>query len=400
MLQIVSLAGVVFALLAHFIYPAIVPILLLISGITGGLSFWQAGRDSGHSEPETPETGKPDTSHLRFDQAFLTKLREELHSQIDIVDSDLKQLLGILGEATGSLSSTVLNVESDTCDQRKALETLISELMDATSVENKNLKEEESSVRRFARVANETVHKLIKQLDGVEKASSTLSDNFKDITKDFDEIMMHLSDINEINSQTNLLALNAAIEAARAGDAGRGFSVVADEVRALSQRTDTFNLQIKQKIEATQDKISHSVTSLDQVTAIDLKGSYDAQASMKQFFDELTDMHQLVSNQSEHISELSRRIQTLVMEGILSLQFEDISRQLIEHINERIIVINRFVESLLGGYIEFSKTHDEDISHDLREALEVRLDEARSELAGIQKAVQQTGMRQGDVDLF
>lgn len=91
--------------------------------------------------------------------------------------------------------------------------------------------------------------------------TNTLS-SFEKIRNHFDDIRHYLEDINRINAQTNLLALNATIEAARAGDAGRGFSVVADEVRALSQRTEEFNHRIAIKIEDTEHAVNDAESHL------------------------------------------------------------------------------------------------------------------------------------------
>lgn len=382
-------------LISYWIYP---PLVLVFASVAMVLLVLEMRR------PKVIETvnktNTPLANRSEFDSSFLSSLHSELSTQIDIIDSDLKQLLGILCDATGSLSTTVLSVEHDTSGQREALEVLISELMQATSVEKSKAVEEESCVRRYARIANQTVDELIEKLSKVESAGVELSENFSGINDDFTEILEYLNDINEINSQTNLLALNAAIEAARAGDAGRGFSVVADEVRALSQRTDDFNQRIRQKIEKTNEKISSSVSAVEVSTKIDIGNSKESQKHMHEFFTDITNMHSLVVDQSSHIETLSRRIQTLVMEGILSLQFEDISRQLIEHINDRVNTIDRFVESLLGGYIEFSQSHSQQISQDLRESLENRISEAKLEFSSIKKAVNQVDMAQGDVDLF
>ncbi|MBX2808757.1 MAG: hypothetical protein KTR20_09020 [Cellvibrionaceae bacterium] len=399
-----AIASMLSALVCYWVLPLATPLLIIIAA---GCNSWFAYHikqqtANQHSAPATPRVTKTNQTDdpPQFGQTFVTEIINEINTQIAIIDGDLKQLLTILCDAGGSLSSTVLGVEHDTSGQRSALQDLIKELMSATNLEKKNTIEEESSVKRYANIANETVSMLLEQMEDIQQASASLSSNFSDINNDFSEIMTYLGDINEINSQTNLLALNAAIEAARAGEAGRGFSVVADEVRALSLRTDEFNQQIKQKIEATETKITLSMDSLKTAANLDLDKFKASKVSMDTLFHELKDMHSLVVNQSTHIEELSHHIQKLVMEGILSLQFEDISRQLIEHIDERIITINKFVKSLLGGYLEFNQTQSDDIRQDLQAALESKLNTARNELNNIAKVVQQTNMDHGNVDFF
>jgi methyl-accepting chemotaxis protein len=389
----------VLSLLSTWVYSPLTPFLIIIGLAMMCWHFFQLKKILiANTDPNTKETSFE--ADDEFEVRFIKQFTNEINQQITTVDSDLKQLQGILGDATGSLSDTVLNVENDTSSQRAALESLINELMEATSIERQATQNEESSIKRYANIANTTVCDLLEQFNEIHAASLILSENFSGINQDFKEIISYLGDINDINSQTNLLALNAAIEAARAGEAGRGFSVVADEVRALSQRTDEFNHRIKQKIEETEKKIATSLSSLSAATSLDVDESKEAKAAMDNLWDELRDMHKLVNNQSNHIEELSHRIQKLVMEGILSLQFEDIALQLIEHIKQRIMTIDKFVNRLMHGYMDYNQKQDANLRLQLEGPLANEFETIKTELNSIAKAVKQTNMSQGDVDLF
>lgn len=117
---------------------------------------------------------------------------------------------------------------------------------------------------------------IMSQIAGRVKESAALVETLGSRSEEIGEIVGTIEDIAD---QTNLLALNAAIEAARAGEQGRGFAVVADEVRALAERTTVATKQIAQTIKSIQQETRNAVAAMDQgVREVEL-GTRDAAKS-------------------------------------------------------------------------------------------------------------------------
>lgn len=242
---------------------------------------------------------------------------QEIIKQVGSASVQLAAAAEELSAASTETSNQAKRVQAETLQVATAMNEMtatvseVADNADQTSFSASSANELANNGKQKLANTQKTIQELATDLESAAETINHLSDHSQEITRILDVI-------RDISEQTNLLALNAAIEAARAGEQGRGFAVVADEVRTLAGRTQTATIDIQAMIQRLQEGANNAVASMtlsNKKVISSVETTDEADSALNQIVEAISTINNMnlqiaeaARQQSEVADEINRNI--------------------------------------------------------------------------------------------
>jgi hemerythrin-like metal-binding protein len=314
----------------------------------------------------------------------------KLSQSFEKMVNSLREMIGTLADSSSQVSESSAEMQSNAVQMAEGAETVAgqaitvataSEEMSATSgdiAQNCQMAAEGAErANQAAEHGTEVVAKSISVMHRIAERVQSSAKTVEALGRRSDEIGAIVGTIEDIADQTNLLALNAAIEAARAGEQGRGFAVVADEVRALAERTTKATREIGLMIKAIQSETKTAVSAMEEGVSEVEVGTEEATRSgeaLRNIQDEINSLHMQVQQiataaeeQTATTSEISSNIHNITDVAQSTVEGSRKTSEAAQHLSrlsaELERLVGQFKLSESGKLIVWSKSYSVGVSH-------------------------------------
>ncbi|MCE2945448.1 MAG: methyl-accepting chemotaxis protein [bacterium] len=364
-----------------------VPAFVALAALAGAAFLLRsgAGRPDGRGMLHAAPPASVSLSATPLGQALSTH-REQIARGMQSVGGDIGRTSDLLQEAVASLSDSFRQMHELTREQQQIT-------LDITAGERGQREgQERITFERFVQHSSSAMRALVENILNNSQVGMTLVSQMETVDTQIKSALAILSEVEGISKQTNLLALNAAIEAARAGEAGRGFAVVADEVRKLSGRTHHFSEQIRQEIGRVCESLGEAEKAIHSMASQDMTFALHAKREADDMTQQVAQINAELGEAMERTAMLSSGMEARVSEAITALQFQDITTQLLANCRGRVEMVEQLFSAIER---EFSGAPGR-----------APVDEVVAELVSRGAAIEarnpvaQKQMASGDIDLF
>lgn len=253
-----------------------------------------------------------------------------------LVGTQSRDMQGEAGRVQSLLSDAIHTLVVSFTELHKLLQNQQSIASDLTQNYRNDRTDGAGTFQDFVTQTSDTLSLFVEATIATSHSSVMLVERMDEIRCKVDAILGIIEEINGIAGQTNLLALNAAIEAARAGEAGRGFAVVADEVRALSNRSSGFADNIRSLVSDVHGAVIGAEEALRQLAERDMSFALHSKQQIEEMMTSLQATNSQIMGVVDQMGDISAEVGTKVNTAVRALQFQDMSDQLLNHLQKRL----------------------------------------------------------------
>ncbi len=248
--------------------------------------------------------------------ADMKNMQQGLRNTIQHISSSVDQIAAASEELSAVSSETTANLQQQSTEIEQAA-TAVNQMTAAVDEVARNAVSTSEASRQSEQTAQRGREQVLKAVQSITALTTGVTDTQREIEQLAERVHgigKVLDVIRAIADQTNLLALNAAIEAARAGEAGRGFAVVADEVRALAHRTQQSTQEIEQMIGSIRAGTDQSVSAMQSCNGLASATLEVAEAAgqaleeITRSISEINERNLLIASASEQQAQVAREV--------------------------------------------------------------------------------------------
>lgn len=376
-----------------------VPVIIALAGLI--LGWVVAVRITGGKATQEAvvfANAQADRGVIEHSSQAIIRVSTEFSEQIKEIRGDISRTQAIFGDAINALIGSFQGINGQVQRQH----ALGMQIVSGASTDGVGGVGE---FEQFAAKTSETLRQFVDSVIENSRVAMGLVEMTDRIATQMREVRGRLGEIEGIAKQTNLLALNAAIEAARAGEAGRGFAVVADEVRDLSGRTNHFSQQIRGALTTMQVHIEAAETAINQMAAQDMTFAFSSKGDVESAMNGIEAMNRRTGDSVAELNTIAGQVEASVNQAVMSLQFQDMVTQLLGHVMRRLEILDEVVSDEQKMAVALRDTSDPAGTVRTLDALREHVDSLSQKLNTLKKGVdhnpvRQTGYSSGDVELF